>query len=220
MSSKIMSLLIALPAVIIAIGLHEAAHAFMAYKLGDNTAKNMGRLTVNPLKHIDPIGFICLFLFHFGWAKPVPINPNNFKGNKKRGIVLTALAGPVMNIIVAFVFAIILYVVAAFAGNDAGTFTTTALLMIYYVVVVNVSLAVFNLIPVPPLDGSKIFGGFLPYKYFYKMEEYQNIITIIMMLLLFTGVLGMIISPVSDFLINIIDSAARFIVGSALKLFY
>lgn len=220
MISKITSLLIALPAVIIAIGLHEAAHAFVAYKLGDNTAKLQGRLSVNPLKHIDPIGFICLFLFHFGWAKPVPINPNNFKGNKKRGIVLTALAGPVMNLIVAFVFAIILYVVAAFCGMHAtSSWVSTALLMIYYVVVVNVSLAVFNLIPVPPLDGSKIFGGLLPYKYYYKMEEYQNIITIIMMLLLFTGVLGWIISPISDFIIGLIDGAAHFIVASILSLF-
>ncbi len=214
-----MSLLIALPAVIIAIGLHEAAHAFAAYKLGDNTAKNMGRLTVNPLKHIDPIGFICLFLFHFGWAKPVPINPNNFKGNKNRGIVLTALAGPVMNVIVAFVFNIILYVVAVIAGSyAASTWVSTALLMIYYVVVVNVSLAVFNLIPIPPLDGSKIFGGLLPYKYQYKMEEYQNITTIIMMLLLFTGVLGWIISPVCDFLIGLIDTAAHFIVSFIISL--
>ncbi|MCQ2748993.1 MAG: site-2 protease family protein [Clostridia bacterium] len=131
--------------------------------------------------------------------------------------MLTALAGPLMNIIVAFVFSLIFYTVAAFAGTGAGTIAQTAILMIYYVVVVNVSLAVFNLIPVPPLDGSKIFGGFLPYKYQYKMEEYQNIITIIMMLLLFTGVLGAIISPVSEFLIGLIDSAARFIVGSVLS---
>ena len=205
----ICDLLIALPAVVIALGLHEAAHAFAAYKQGDMTAKNLGRLTVNPLSHLDPIGFICLFLFHFGWAKPVPINPNNFK-NQKRGTVITALAGPLTNFLVAFVFCFIYIACCLFISAD--TMIGTILLeMVAAVVSVNVSLGVFNFLPIPPLDGAKIFGGILPKKLYFKIMEYENYIQIVILILLFTGILGYIITPIVSFIINILFNTASFI---------
>ena len=157
-----------------------------------------------------------LFLFHFGWAKPVPINPNNFK-NPKRGIVLTALAGPLVNILLAFVFAIVLSLAMTFLELNV-TFNYVLVNMINAIVSVNVCLAIFNLIPIPPLDGSKIFGGLLPYKYTHKMIEYQNIMQLVMILLLFSGILGTIISPIINFVYDIILELATLICYYVFKL--
>lgn len=205
----ISGLLIALPAVVIAIGFHESAHAFMAYKQGDMTAKNLGRLTINPLSHLDPLGFICLFLFHFGWAKPVPINPNNFK-NPKKGTVLTALAGPVMNVIIAFIFCFIYIACSLFVSADT-VIGRILMEMVFSVISVNIGLAVFNLLPIPPLDGAKIFGGLLPKKLYFKIMEHENIIQLVLLLLLFTGVLSFIISPLVTFLFNLLFNVASII---------
>lgn len=212
MQAKIIELLISLPAVIIALGFHEASHAFMAYKMGDNTAKNLGRLTINPIKHIDPIGFLCLFLVHFGWAKPVPINPRNFK-NPKRGTVLVALAGPLSNIALGFVFTLI-YVALGQFGIGATTIGNLAMQMLAACISVNLSLGIFNLIPIPPLDGAKIFGGLLPKKLYFWIMDYEQYISIILMiLLLFTNVIGYIIFPIVSLLESIFFFASNLIVS-------
>ena len=169
---------------------HELAHGYIAYKLGDNTAKYSGRLTLNPLAHIDPFGALALFLVGFGWAKPVPVNPVYFK-NPKRDMALTALAGPVANLIAAllggFLYQIFLRL---------GWFYVV-MLMIFYIRV-NVFLAVFNLIPIPPLDGSKILMRFLPNSVLYNLQSYEKAFYIGLIVMLFTGLLDV---PI-DFVVN------------------
>ena len=147
---KLIVLLTALP-------LHECAHAWVADKMGDHTARYQGRLTLNPLRHLDPMGAILMLVAGFGWAKPVPINPRTFK-NPKQGMALSALAGPMSNLLLAFVSAI-LYKVFAYAGIAAdGMWLLTSLADIFYLMMsLNVGLAVFNLLPIPPLDGSRLF---------------------------------------------------------------
>lgn len=199
--STLTSFLLTLPAIVIAIGFHEAAHAFVAYQLGDNTARNEGRLTINPLKHIDPLGIIMLIVFKFGWAKPVPINPNNFK-NKKWGTVLTSLAGPVTNLIIAFIFCVI-YILARVFMKGPLSIVGTFLAMVEAVIAINIGLAVFNFIPIPPLDGSKVLFALLPNKYYYKFLENQSIIQIILIFLMFSGIIGRMILPITSYLYSL-----------------
>ena len=203
-------LLLSLPVILFSLSVHECCHGYAALKLGDTTARNFGRLTLNPLKHIDPIGFICMVLFHFGWANPVPINTRNFK-NPRRDMALSALAGPLSNIVLAFVFGGLLrlalfgvtsaheqdltsVVGSLMSGGTASVssgFTVVALLvyMLYLGVVINFSYAVFNLIPIPPLDGSRIFYVFLPPKWYFAVMKYERIIMIAMLALLWFGIL-------------------------------
>lgn len=156
-------MLFRLPIIFLIISVHETAHGFIAYKMGDNTAKDMGRLTLNPIKHLDIMGAICMLLFGFGWAKPVPVNPMNFK-KRDKGMVLTALAGPVSNILMAFLGVILWTVLKAYnviPPTIAGGFINQFLIVF---IMLNVAFAVFNLLPVPPLDGSKIVEPLLPPK--------------------------------------------------------
>lgn len=164
--------------------LHEFAHAWAASKLGDNTAKNSGRLTLNPIVSFDMVGAVLLLLIGFGWAKPVPINPRNFK-NPKRDTALTAVAGPLSNLIAALVGSIIYYAICA-AVHSAPLIPY---IFFSYYVEINISLAVFNLIPLPPLDGSKILGAFLSDRAISNYYRYQNVIVIVVLIILFTGVL-------------------------------
>lgn len=183
-----------------AITVHEYAHGYVAYKLGDPTAKYSGRLSLNPLSHLDMWGAICMVLFGFGWAKPVPINPMYFR-DRKKGTALTALAGPLANIVLAFVSTIIFALYFVFIYSN---FTNVITRFIYSVfvqlAVVNISFAVFNLIPIPPLDGSKILGMFLSQESYMKLLSYERIGFPILMILSLTGVLshilGVFITPV------------------------
>ncbi|MCD5404897.1 MAG: site-2 protease family protein [Desulfotomaculum sp.] len=169
-----------IPAVVIALTFHEYAHAVVAYKLGDPTAKYSGRLTLNPIPHVDPIGMLMLFFVGFGWAKPVPVNPYNFN-KPKRDMVLVSLAGPLSNVILAIAFALLFGVFYAFGSQVLVD-------VVYKIIWINVVLAVFNMLPIPPLDGSKILAGILPgdSAWLNYLEQYGFIILIILAL---TGIL-------------------------------
>lgn len=182
-------LLISMPAILVALSFHEFAHGYVAYKLGDPTPKFQGRLTVNPLAHLDPIGTLMLILAHFGWAKPVMVNPLNFKGDKQKGMLYVALAGPLMNLLIALVGGILYNLI----GNiQLDAFFIYAL---EYLIIINISLALFNLIPVPPLDGSKILAGLLPFRYHdlvYKLEAFGPFLLI---LIIATGLTEKVLWP-------------------------
>ncbi len=207
--SYIIHLLLCLPIILISLSLHEAAHGYAAYKLGDPTAKNFGRLTMNPLKHLDPIGFICMLLAGFGWANPVPINTRNFK-KPRRDMALSAAAGPLSNFLLAALFCALLKVytiVAPYAPLGSGLSVNVlyfTFLFLYYGISMNLTLAVFNLLPVPPLDGSRLLYVFLPPKYYFGVMKYERYISLAIMFLLLFGVLSPIISFVTDALMTLL----------------
>ena len=182
--------------------LHECAHGLAAYWLGDRTAKWQGRLTLNPLRHLDPVGTILLVLFGFGYARPVPINPYNFrKVRPKTGMALTALAGPLSNLLMAWLSLLIFRLRVLLSGGmvaeDAIYYREAVpcwMELLYPIFVevfagINIGLAVFNLLPIHPLDGSRIFGAFLPDKWLWTLERYSRYFTWILMALLLTDVL-------------------------------
>lgn len=187
--------------------LHELAHAWVASKLGDPTAKYEGRLTLNPLASVDPMGAMMLLLVGFGWARPVPVNPNYFK-KPKRDMALTALAGPLSNLLASVVGAVLYVTVILFMPS--GTFARFLSVMLNYYVVVNVSLAVFNFIPIPPLDGSRILGAFLSDRMLAKYYSYQNMLSMLLMILLLTGALSGPLATAQNFFLNLIVQAAFF----------
>lgn len=184
-------------AALIALTVHEVAHGYAAYKLGDNTAKNMGRLTLNPLKHLDPIGTICMIFFRIGWAKPVPVNARNLR-KPKRDFALVAVAGPATNLIIAF-FSAGLYMLFTLLFREriidglisGGDFTSNLLLNILNFTAVfysvNIGLGIFNLIPIPPFDGSRIAHVFLPEKIYFGMMKYERQIYYVTLGWLFLG---------------------------------
>lgn len=190
---------------------HEYAHALLATKQGDPTAKLSGRLTLNPLAHIDPIGAVMIFFAGFGYAKPVPVNIRNFK-NPKKGMAITALAGPVSNLLLAFISIIFMNLVALM--SDA-TIVQVTILFLYYNAVININLAVFNLLPIPPLDGSRLLAVILPDKYYYKVMQNERMLMIIILVLIFTGV---ITRPLM-FLSGAVYKALSVFVGLFFKLF-
>ena len=186
--------------VLLALSIHETAHGYAAYKLGDPTARSLGRLTLNPLKHIDPIGFICMLLFHFGWAKPVPINSRYFK-KPRLGMAITAAAGPASNILFSVILAGLLRLEVLLAdmlcredfigfivnGNPPSAvfkiFSALAY-MLYIGIILNLGLAVFNMLPFPPLDGSRIFYLFLPVNWYFAVMKYERYIMIALLVAL------------------------------------
>lgn len=192
-------LLASAPGVLIAITFHEFAHGYVAYKLGDNTAKNEGRLSLNPLAHLDPIGTLMLLFAGFGWGKPVQVNPANYtrKISMEKGEAIVSAAGPIMNIILAFVFSLIYCALYKFAGTAFLSSTVVGVIMILISATIstNVGLGVFNLIPLPPLDGSKIIMPFLPYKAKEWFTNNEQIFYLIFVVLWITGIAGTIISP-------------------------
>ena len=212
--------LLSLPIILIALVVHEVSHGYIAMKLGDPTARNLGRLTLNPLKHLDPIGTVCMVLFHFGWAKPVPINTRYFK-KPKRDMALTALAGPVSNFIMGLggvlVYRILLAVFTAVVKPSTSDFAVsmmgTTLDFFSLFAILNISLGVFNLIPVPPLDGSRILFVFLPSKAYFSVMKYERYIMLGFFVLLFvgrrTGIVGSILSAP----VNWIWSGMNWLIG-------
>ena len=191
----ILSILLGLVPSLLCITLHELSHGLVAYKLGDDTAKRAGRLTLNPIKHLDPMGLLMMLVFHVGWAKPVPVNMFKFK-NPKRGMAITALAGPVSNLVIAVVF-MFLYGAAyiPFGQSDAGSYFLSMLQLTAYI---SLGLAIFNLIPISPLDGSKVLFSFMSDERYYKLMRYEKYGAIIMFLLVATGILGKPLSDVID----------------------
>ena len=176
-----------------AITVHEYAHGYVAYKLGDPTAKYSGRLTLNPLSHLDPIGAVCMVLFGFGWAKPVPINPMYFR-DRKRDTALTSLAGPLSNIVLAFLFSVVTALYTVFIYSKVPNFITGFIYTVFVqLAVVNISFAVFNLIPFPPLDGGKILGAFLSNENYMKLLQYERFGFPLLILLSISGILSRIL---------------------------
>lgn len=204
--SRFLSLLLSLPALFLALTVHEYAHGWTADKMGDPTARYSGRLSLNPMAHIDLFGTICLLFFHFGWAKPVPINPRNFR-NTKWGTVAVSLAGPGANFVLALISAFVMSAMQRFV--PVNTFTQFLYTVVYMCVQLNVGLMVFNLIPVPPLDGSKVLMEFLPPKYRFKMYTMERYFSIILLALIFFNVLTPLLSLLRGWVLTFI----YFIVG-------
>ena len=187
---NIMQIVAGLPGLILAMTVHEYAHARVAVMLGDFTPRLMGRLTLNPIAHIDPIGLLCLFLVHFGWAKPVSINPFNFK-NPRRDDVLVSLAGPASNLCLAFLTLVFMLVYTKFVGQMTdGTYLVFRLIIEY-----NIGFAIFNMLPIPPLDGSHVLMQILPRELAYKLEGLERYSFIILIIFLMTPILSMILIP-------------------------
>ena len=193
------SLLISVPGVLIAITFHEFAHAFVADRLGDDTARREGRLSLNPFDHLDPIGTVLLLFAGFGWGKPVHVNPRNYtrKMSMEKGEALVSIAGPVMNFLLAIIFAIIYYGIYKLADTSFLLSTMGGIIMrlIIATVSINVGLGLFNLIPLPPLDGSKVIMPFLPYKAKEFFINNEQIFYIVFVVLWITGLTSVIISP-------------------------
>lgn len=183
---SIEGIILAIPGVIVAMTFHEFAHAWMATKLGDDTPRLQGRLNLNPMSHIDPVGIICLVLLGFGWGKPVQINSRNFDGkySLSKAEAMVAAAGPIMNFIIAFIF-LIIYVIYGLSITTITSLTRIISSILISVISVNIGLGVFNLIPIYPLDGSKVLEHFLPYKAKEWMYNNQNILTIIVFFVIF-----------------------------------
>ena len=210
MSQVFIGLLVSVFAVFCVFPIHEYAHAFVATKLGDDTPRLRGRLTLNPLAHIDIIGALMILIVGFGYAKPVPVNARRFK-NPKSGMALTALAGPVSNLLMAFIFSLVGNIIS-FAAYKAGVTSDLIRAVILFTALasqINVGLAVFNLLPIPPLDGSKILALVIPPKYYFKYLQYERYIIIGVFLLIFIGVLDI---PLS-FLTGIIYRGINFAAG-------
>ena len=217
-TSFIFSTLLTLPGVIIAITFHEFAHAYAADRLGDTTPRNQGRLTLDPRSHIDPFGIILLIFAHIGWGKPVQINPRNFNSNKsmEKCEAIVSIVGPLTNFILAIVFTIIYFVLNIFASGFLYTTVGSIIgTMVYATILVNIGLGVFNLIPIHPLDGEKIFRLVLPYKVKEFLDNNMQTIYMIFMVLWITGILSDLVSPV----IELVYKGIFYVVGQIFNLF-
>ena len=200
MREWLISLLLSLPSILIALSVHECAHAWAAYKLGDSTAKYLGRMSINPMRHLDPLGVLCMIFAGFGWARPVPVNSRNLK-NPKRDMVLVSLAGPASNILLAFIGLLVLKIISAVGTPllyplitaDPTSFEFVALKMLLSFLMLfcqlNAGLAVFNLLPIPPLDGSHLLALILPSRIYFKYVQYERYISFALVLLLVFNVL-------------------------------
>ena len=196
----IFDLLLSVPAVLLAITVHEFGHAFAAYQLGDDTPLRQGRLSLNPFDHVDPLGLAMLLFAHIGWGKPVQIDPRNYNRNisVEKADAIVSFAGPLMNFITAIVFALIYCAIIKFAGiafimSNIGIIIKA---IVWYIITMNIGLGVFNLIPLPPLDGSKIFLPILPYNAKSWFIEHEQIFYFVFLIIWITGIAGRLISPI------------------------
>ena len=201
MNETILDYLIKALVLFTAVPVHECAHAWVAEKMGDDTGRKQGRITLNPFAHLTLWGSLMMILVGFGWGKPVMVDPRNFK-NPKKGMVLTSLAGPASNFIMAFL-SMIVYKVLAFLSyaKDSSTLDMMATVFVY-ITLINISLAVFNFLPIPPLDGSKIFNAILPEKWYFTIMKYENFIFIALIILVYSGLLD---APLSFLQNKVID---------------
>ena len=219
-TNGILNLLLTIPGVLIALTFHEFAHAYAADKLGDDTARIQGRLNLNPLSHIDPIGFVFLIVAGFGWGRPVQIDPRNFNGKYSisKAEAIVSAAGPIMNFILAFVFIVIYYVLFGVTEVLSGL-TLQWQEIIYYVIMytisINIGLGVFNLIPLPPLDGSKILMHFLPYNAKQWFYNNQQIFYIVFIVVWISGLSSVILNPI----FNAVLSGMNWLVATIFGLF-
>ena len=203
MENFITELILLAPPLLLALTFHEFAHGYVAYQLGDPTAKNLGRLTLNPIKHLDPIGTIAFFFIKFGWAKPVPVNPQYFK-DPKRDMLWVALAGPATNFVLAIVSAALAKGLWFFASQLPYSTMAEAILvplngMLIASVWINLVLCIFNFLPIPPLDGSRILMGLLPNRMAISYMKFEKYGFIFVLVLAFSGVLSKVIMPVISF---------------------
>lgn len=208
----IMGIIAGLPGLLIALVFHEYAHARMAVAMGDFTPRLMGRLTLDPRAHIDPIGLVMLLVARFGWAKPVEYNPMNFR-ERTRGEILTALAGPAANFVIAFAAMLVLVLLRRFAPDivTGGMYT-----VIWMIVIYNINFGIFNLIPLPPLDGSKVLYHIIPYEHrwrYMQLERYSFLILIAMMM---TPILGSILVPLARLTLKVFSITISLLLGGIL----
>lgn len=214
MLNVVIGLMVSVFVVFCTLPIHEYAHAFVATKLGDDTARLKGRLTLAPMAHIDLMGALMILLVGFGYAKPVPVNPRKFK-NPKLGMALTALAGPVSNIVMALIFLVLSNVASIVYFRTGVAFASATVLFFQFAAQINVSLAVFNFLPIPPLDGSRIATLIIPTKYYFKIMKYERYIILAVFALIIFGVLNV---PLR-FLTNLVMNGLGFIANLPFKMF-
>ncbi len=219
MNQNLIQLLLSIPAVLIALTVHEYFHGLAAYKLGDPTARAMGRLSLNPFRHLDIVGTLCMIFFRFGWARPVPIDVRYFK-RPKRDMALVAISGPLSNFALSILSAL-LYLLTAFLIDLSAPILPSSRLLLgffYYLLVflylfhfLNLTLGLFNCIPIPPLDGSRVLLAFLPPRLYFKVMKYEQYISLALMLLLYLGVFDLFLSGAASFLSEQIFALFRLI---------
>lgn len=227
MEAVLSKLAVMLVPALLAIMMHEVSHGYVAERFGDPTARLLGRLNLNPFKHLDPIGSIAVFIFGFGWARPVPVNPSNFRRPRK-DMVWVALAGPLTNLMLALFSALLLRILGWFdpvSPDEAGLYLqmlTPLKMMVAFSLYINVLLAVFNLLPVPPLDGGRILMGFVPDVYATLLSRLEPFgLVLIVLLVFFTNLWSVVLAPIISFIVmllagkqmELVEQAMRFLFG-------